>query len=294
MRISSPPTIGPCYYGIDTPLKSELIASRHSRGGDPRARGGGQPRLPVAGGPAAGGGGCAGAAALHRLLLRPLPRGGVPGRRVAAPAVREGPGLGRDGAATARGGPRHLGPPARGRRAGRHRDLRRPHRAQAGLGRRDPHRGRPGVRRGRATCPACPSSATFCSATTRFRNDYEPGGTRRQVLMARADPISLSPLPEEWRTPDALLLGPVAGELRRVPGDRLRSGLRGGGSAGLAARRRRRGERLAPGLDATGARPLRRSRALPLAARPARRRRARRASSWSRCRSWPSREGGRA
>jgi amidophosphoribosyltransferase len=30
MRISSPPTTGPCYYGIDTPLKSELIASRHS------------------------------------------------------------------------------------------------------------------------------------------------------------------------------------------------------------------------------------------------------------------------
>jgi amidophosphoribosyltransferase len=30
MRISSPPTTGPCYYGIDTPLKSELIASAHS------------------------------------------------------------------------------------------------------------------------------------------------------------------------------------------------------------------------------------------------------------------------
>jgi amidophosphoribosyltransferase len=30
MRVSSPPTIGPCYYGIDTPLKSELIASSHA------------------------------------------------------------------------------------------------------------------------------------------------------------------------------------------------------------------------------------------------------------------------
>jgi amidophosphoribosyltransferase len=30
MRISSPPTTGPCYYGIDTPLKSELIASDHT------------------------------------------------------------------------------------------------------------------------------------------------------------------------------------------------------------------------------------------------------------------------
>ncbi len=30
MRVSSPPIIGSCYYGIDTPTKSELIASTHS------------------------------------------------------------------------------------------------------------------------------------------------------------------------------------------------------------------------------------------------------------------------
>jgi len=30
MRISCPPTIGPCYYGIDTPLSEELIASSNS------------------------------------------------------------------------------------------------------------------------------------------------------------------------------------------------------------------------------------------------------------------------
>jgi amidophosphoribosyltransferase len=30
IRISSPPTIGPCYYGIDTPLRSELIAAQKS------------------------------------------------------------------------------------------------------------------------------------------------------------------------------------------------------------------------------------------------------------------------
>lgn len=30
MRISSPPIVGSCYYGIDTPTKSELIASSHS------------------------------------------------------------------------------------------------------------------------------------------------------------------------------------------------------------------------------------------------------------------------
>ena len=29
-RISSPPTIGPCYYGIDTPTRAELIASTNS------------------------------------------------------------------------------------------------------------------------------------------------------------------------------------------------------------------------------------------------------------------------
>lgn len=29
MRISSPPTIGPCFYGIDTPTRNELIASTH-------------------------------------------------------------------------------------------------------------------------------------------------------------------------------------------------------------------------------------------------------------------------
>ncbi len=30
MRISCPPTVSPCYYGIDTPRRSELIASSHS------------------------------------------------------------------------------------------------------------------------------------------------------------------------------------------------------------------------------------------------------------------------
>jgi amidophosphoribosyltransferase len=33
MRISSPPTISPCYYGIDTPTHRELIASEHSLDG---------------------------------------------------------------------------------------------------------------------------------------------------------------------------------------------------------------------------------------------------------------------
>jgi sugar/nucleoside kinase (ribokinase family) len=49
--------------------------------------------------------------------------------------------------------------------------------------------------------------------TTRFSNHYERDGTRRQVLSARAEDVELLPLPEEWRSPDALLLGPVAGEI---------------------------------------------------------------------------------
>ena len=30
MRISCPPTVSPCYYGIDTPHRDELIAAQHS------------------------------------------------------------------------------------------------------------------------------------------------------------------------------------------------------------------------------------------------------------------------
>jgi amidophosphoribosyltransferase len=30
MRISCPPTISPCYYGVDTPQRAELIAATHS------------------------------------------------------------------------------------------------------------------------------------------------------------------------------------------------------------------------------------------------------------------------
>jgi amidophosphoribosyltransferase len=30
VRISCPPTISPCYYGVDTPSKSELIAATHT------------------------------------------------------------------------------------------------------------------------------------------------------------------------------------------------------------------------------------------------------------------------
>jgi len=51
------------------------------------------------------------------------------------------------------------------------------------------------------------------SATTRFVNTYHPDGSRAQVLAARAGALDLGLVPDEWRCPDVLLLGPVAGEL---------------------------------------------------------------------------------
>jgi 1D-myo-inositol 3-kinase len=51
-------------------------------------------------------------------------------------------------------------------------------------------------------------------ATTRFGNSYDEDGARQQVLFARADDLELLPLPDDWRDPEVLLLGPVAGELK--------------------------------------------------------------------------------
>ena len=51
------------------------------------------------------------------------------------------------------------------------------------------------------------------SATTRFSNLYDASGRRRQVVESRASDIELLPLPEAWRSPDALLLSPVVGEI---------------------------------------------------------------------------------
>ena len=55
-----------------------------------------------------------------------------------------------------------------------------------------------------------------CAATTRFRNDYDEDGARRQTLAARADDIDLTPLADHWRRPDVLLLAPVAGEVAGI------------------------------------------------------------------------------
>ena len=61
--------------------------------------------------------------------------------------------------------------------------------------------------------PGVPVFVRRSPATTRFANEYDADGTRRQVVSARAADVDLEPLPDSWRDPDALLLGPVAGEL---------------------------------------------------------------------------------
>jgi sugar/nucleoside kinase (ribokinase family) len=52
------------------------------------------------------------------------------------------------------------------------------------------------------------------AVTTRFENTYGPDGERMQRVSACAAPIELGPIPESWKDPDALLLCPVAGEIR--------------------------------------------------------------------------------
>ena len=64
--------------------------------------------------------------------------------------------------------------------------------------------------------PSVPMFLQPSAATTRFVNEYAPDGTRRQTVTARADDIRFDALPDEWRSPDALLLGPLAGELKGV------------------------------------------------------------------------------
>jgi sugar/nucleoside kinase (ribokinase family) len=63
-----------------------------------------------------------------------------------------------------------------------------------------------------------------CSATTRFVNEYDEDGTRHQSVTARADDVGLDPLPDAWRDPDALLLGPLVGELAGVGATALAAG----------------------------------------------------------------------
>ncbi len=52
LRISCPPTVSPCFYGVDTPSRAELIAATHTHRRDPQVHRSGQPRLSQPRGPA--------------------------------------------------------------------------------------------------------------------------------------------------------------------------------------------------------------------------------------------------
>lgn len=49
--------------------------------------------------------------------------------------------------------------------------------------------------------------------TTTFVNDYRPDGARSQRVLAAAPPLDPEGIPADWRTPEALLLAPVLGEV---------------------------------------------------------------------------------
>ena len=61
--------------------------------------------------------------------------------------------------------------------------------------------------------PGVTAFVRAAAATTRFQNDYDADGTRHQVLTSRAADIDLGELPDAWRSPDVLLLCPVAAEV---------------------------------------------------------------------------------
>lgn len=62
------------------------------------------------------------------------------------------------------------------------------------------------------------------ASTTRFVNEYEPDGTRHQTVTARADDVRFEALPPAWSAPDALLLGPLVGELGGVSAGAFQAG----------------------------------------------------------------------
>jgi sugar/nucleoside kinase (ribokinase family) len=69
--------------------------------------------------------------------------------------------------------------------------------------------------------------------TTRFRNEYEDGGRRRQRLLARAHDIDTEGLPDRWREAEVLLLAPVAGEVPPRAAAAFRAGLAGAAVQGF-------------------------------------------------------------
>ena len=75
--------------------------------------------------------------------------------------------------------------------------------------------------------PGVPVFLQPSAATTRFEHEYQPDGTRLQTVTARADDVRYEALPDEWDAPDALLLGPLVGELAGVNAIAFRAGCTG-------------------------------------------------------------------
>jgi sugar/nucleoside kinase (ribokinase family) len=75
--------------------------------------------------------------------------------------------------------------------------------------------------------PGIPVCAQASRATTRFVNRYGSGGARQQYLLSRADELDVSGTPPEWRKPDALLLGSVAGEIPKHAAQAFEAGVVG-------------------------------------------------------------------
>jgi sugar/nucleoside kinase (ribokinase family) len=80
--------------------------------------------------------------------------------------------------------------------------------------------------------PGVPVFLSRSAATTRFENIYGSDGVRQQYLISRADPIDLTPLPDEWRSPDVLFLAPVAGEVAGRTALAFQAGVVGAGAQG--------------------------------------------------------------
>jgi sugar/nucleoside kinase (ribokinase family) len=75
--------------------------------------------------------------------------------------------------------------------------------------------------------PGVAVQARPSSATTRFVNRYDAQGNRQQYLLARAADVDVTSAPEEWRSPDALLLGSVASEIPKHAATAFEAGVVG-------------------------------------------------------------------
>ncbi len=211
VRISAPPIYHPCFYGIDTQIETELIASTHTRARDPRLHRRRFARLPdrsVASSPRSScrtsGSASPASMATTRSPCRTTPRAASSCSRSRSRGWSGDRGQGR-------GGPGRL--PRRRRRRGRRRagggpDAR-PRRVDApARGRRRPRRVRRRLRRSRPAIASRCSSPRPTASGRRPRSPPRSGGsTRSASTSSRCAPTtssaaapSRSPSSTTWRS----------------------------------------------------------------------------------------------